>query len=58
MGAAVASIDDVESLLYYLGYELDALKRDEPSNVMREQAHLEADARRRSRIAANRLVAL
>lgn len=57
-GEAPGTIDVVERLLHYLGYELEAMKRDEPASILREQARCEIDAKQRSRIAANRLMAI
>lgn len=57
-GGAPGAIDVIERLLHYLGYELEAMKRDDPDRIFRDQAQAEMDQKQRSRIAANRLLYL
>ncbi|MBY0559992.1 helix-turn-helix transcriptional regulator [Hyphomicrobium sp.] len=57
-GGAPGTIDVIERLLDYLGYELEAIKREDHATALKDQAQAEADTKRRSRIALNRILAI
>lgn len=57
-GGAPGGIDVIEKLLHYLGYELDAIQRDDLASVLQEQKDNELDQKQKSRIAAHRLLQL
>lgn len=53
-----ADIAMVERLLYYLGYELDAVQRDSSTNVLTDQIIAETDKKQRARISSRRLMSI
>ncbi|CAA2141515.1 helix-turn-helix domain-containing protein [Hyphomicrobium sp. ghe19] len=57
-GGAPGGIDVIEKLLHYLGYELDAIQRDDLASVLNEQRSREVDKKQLSRIASHRLLKL
>lgn len=57
-GGAPGGIDVIEKLLHYLGYELDAIQRDNPAAILNEQRFKEIDVKQISRIASKRLLEL
>lgn len=57
-GATPGDIDTVESLLKYLGYELEAVTADDREERKRREAAMMADPARRSQLAAQRILSL
>ncbi len=55
---ARGDIDVIETLLDYLGYELEAIHRDALAELQRRMAEAQNDPAQRSRLAATKLIGL